>query len=779
MLPLRHDSSQGWTDASWCVATTRGQPPVRVPLAANDQLRPLSISGDVGAWESIGGTPRFELGLEALDRPVGAGWYVLQGKLEMLGDGIALPSVCVSHGERSALDEAEWVLPETDRFGRIRMLLLFLDDVASLRFSPGMGAMRFRMEGFSLRRVSRFRALRMMLGGSRAASSTGRAGRMQAWIRALRCRGLRRATDELYAGYRGRMWPRGMDPYALWVRKYDPPRQAVRDARSDRTLDGGSGGTPRISVLLCIHESRGRHLRRCLDSLLEQSWRLWELCAVVDATADPDASRVLAEYAARDPRIRSVARSAADPAADPREQALAAARGDYVALLDQNDEWHALALQRVVAALADDPDVAVVYADEDRVDAAGHRREPEFKPDWNLDLLRARNYIGRFVVVRGSVLREAGGFRSGFDDGADHDMILRCCERVRPRQIRHLPEILCHVHATDEPAYARHDHPGGVGSVRAVEDHLERIGITARVGVDGLPAGHCRVRWPLPRPVPAVSIIIPTRNHAGLLRRCVESILQRSTYPHFELVVVDNRSDDRGALRYLAALARREHVKVLRYDKPFNFSAINNWAVRQSSGALLALVNNDIEVITPDWMEEMAGFAVRPDTGAVGAMLYYPCNAIQHAGMVLGIGGVAGHVYAGKPRGYDGDHGRARVAQNLSAVTGACLMVRRELFDAAGGLDERLPVEFNDVDFCLRLRELGYRNTWTPFAELYHHESASRAIEDDAARRLRATGIAWMLDRWRHVLRDDPAYNPNLSLQGLDCEPAFPPRERK
>ncbi|MGH8600837.1 MAG: glycosyltransferase family 2 protein [Burkholderiales bacterium] len=282
----------------------------------------------------------------------------------------------------------------------------------------------------------------------------------------------------------------------------------------------------------------------------------------------------------------------------------------------------------------------------------------------------------------------------------------------------------------------------------------------------------------MPQPVPRISLLIPTRNRVDLLRRCVESILAKTTYPDFELLVIDNQSDDGAAMDYLRRLATHERVRVLRYDKPFNYSAINNWAARECTGELLGLVNNDIEVISPDWLEEMAGFAVRPDTGVVGAMLYYPDDTIQHAGMLLGIHGVAGHAYAGMPRGYRGYMARALVAQEVSAVTGACLLVRREVYAAVGGLDERLPVEFNDVDFCLRVRQRGYRNVWTPFAELYHHESASRAIDDAAAKQARSAGIACMLERWGEALREDPAYNPNLSLQSLNFELAFPPRGR-
>jgi GT2 family glycosyltransferase len=244
-------------------------------------------------------------------------------------------------------------------------------------------------------------------------------------------------------------------------------------------------------------------------------------------------------------------------------------------------------------------------------------------------------------------------------------------------------------------------------------------------------------------------------------------------------VVVDNQSRDAAALDYLHELESRERVRVLRYDAPFNYSAINNWAARQCDGRVLGLVNNDIEVITPDWLEEMAGFAMRPDTGAVGAMLYYPDETIQHAGVVLGILGVAGHINCRMPRGYEGHGGRGLVVQNLSAVTGACMLVRRTIFDEVGGLDEQLPIAFNDIDFCMRVRARGYRNVWTPFAELYHHESASRGQEDTEEKMARFNAeVAFMQARWGNALLDDPAYNPNLSLQSHSFELAFPPREQ-
>ena len=276
-----------------------------------------------------------------------------------------------------------------------------------------------------------------------------------------------------------------------------------------------------------------------------------------------------------------------------------------------------------------------------------------------------------------------------------------------------------------------------------------------------------------------VSIIVPTRDRVDLLRQCVESVLDRTEYPGYELVVVDNGSTDARALEYLAALRGRERVQVLRYDAPFNFSAINNWAAARCGGELLCLLNNDIEVVDGDWLAEMVALACRPGTGAVGAMLWYPDGSIQHAGVVLGLGGVANHAYCHQPRGIPGHGARALVAQELSAVTAACMVVRRAVFEQVGGLDERLQVAFNDIDFCLRLRAAGYRNAWTPFARLYHHESATRGAEDTPEKIARfQREVALMRERWAELLDRDPAYNPNLSLDIRDtaAELAFPPR---
>lgn len=703
--------------------------------------------------------------------PLPPGWYALKGRLEAIEGEFVLPSVCFHYVRRSALTEVECLLPDRDASGRFDMLVMFFEEVESLEFLPGTDPVRFRLTEFALQRVSRLTALRTMLAGPTGAQRKGRAGRALKWGRTLTTRGMKRATDELLTDYRNRSRPAGISEYEAWTRKYNSFSPTALDSFTTRAHALADRGPP-ILLLMPVADVSGRLLRGCLDSVLAQAWQRWELRAVVSVHMAPDVAAVVAEYAARDPRIDIVQLDRGGDEAS--VLGLSAAPGAFVALMEPDAELRPHALLRIVEHAVADPDLAFIYSDEDKIDLDGRRRDPDFKPDWNPDLLCSRDYLGHLTAISALLVQEVDGFHGRIEVSAGHDLALRCSERLAPHRICHIPEVLYHGRAV--PADGAADR--AATAARAVAAHLERVGSGATAEVSDAARGFVRVRWKLPSPAPKISLIIPTRDRLRVLRMCVESVLRNSTYPDFELVVVDNQSSERAALDYLRELATRERVRVLHFDAPFNYSSINNWAARQCTGQLLGLVNNDIEVITPGWMEEMAGFAVRADVGAVGAMLYYPGDTIQHAGMVLGLHGVAGHVFAGMPRGSAGYAGRARVAQNVSAVTGACMLVRRDLFDAVGGLDERLPIEFNDVDFCLRLRERGYRNVWTPFAEMCHHESASRAIDDPLARRARNAGVALMLERWGDALRDDPAYNPNLSLESLDCGLAFPPRSR-
>ena len=762
---------QGSDAMGWDIVLSPGAPARQLSLSADASLRPVTDAGG-GQWRSSGERACFAM---PRGECIPAGWYWLDGHLDLVEELTAAPCLYPTYGA-GADGDAQIPLPEPDREGRIRALVLFKYDVTGLRFCPVQVPARFGVSGFALSRVTRSFALRRMLGATPRVG--GRVLQRTAGFaaHALR-RGVSGATDMLYRDYRRRLLPEDAGDYANWVARHDTLTAERVEWLRERAARLGSRG-PLISILVPTYQTPERWLRRCIESVLAQAYPAWQLCIVDDASPDMRVVGIAREYASRDARIEVIRRESNGHISEASNSALAIARGDYVALLDHDDELRPNALLEVAELLAGDGSIGLVYSDEDKLDADGRRFDPYFKPDFDPDLLRSQNYVCHFTTIRTELVRAVGGFRKGFEGSQDHDLILRCTERLAPTQVRHIPKVLYHWRAIPgSTALARDakDYASSAGA-RAVGDHLRRHHPGARA--EELSHGHFRVHWPLPSPAPKVTLVIPTRDNVDLLRMCIESIFALTTYASFESAVVDNRSSDPGALAYLAELDRHERIRVLRYDAPFNYSAINNFAVRESDGDIVALVNNDIEVISPDWLEEMVSQALRPDVGAVGAMLYYPNDTIQHAGVVLGVHGVAAHLYAGMPRGYPGHGGRARVAQSLSAVTGACLVVRRDVYEQVGGLDESLQVAFNDIDFCLRLGAAGYRNVWTPFAELYHHESASRGSEDTEEKKRRfAQEVDSMLQRWGARLQFDPAYNVNLSLASLCCEMSSPPRQ--
>lgn len=725
------------------------------------------------AWRATGERACFALALPEGIRSFPAGWYEVRMVLQSEDDAGIAPCL---HTFSGAEGKVLVPLPRPGSRGEIRTLVLFKHPLTRLLFSACPGPANFRLSSVSLVRLSRFQALLRMI-RLPVPSPGGVPGRTVRFLGNAARGGIRNAADSMYREYRERLVPPSMDDYADWVERHDTLSGEKMQAMQARAAAIGSEG-PLISILLPLYETPEPYLRRCIESVLAQVWSKWELCIVDDASPDPRTAEIAREYARDDSRIRMLRRGVNGHISEASNSALELATGDFVALLDHDDELRPHALLEVVEEILRHPDAGLVYSDEDKIDAGRVRFNPYFKPDFDPDLLRSQNYICHLTVIRTALVREVGGFRKGFEGSQDHDLILRCIERLQPAQIRHIPKILYHWRAIPgSTAFSRDakDYASSAGA-RAVAEHLQRQHSGAHV--EELPHGHYRVHWPLPPTPPKVSLVIPTRDRVDLLRTCVESILDRTTYPDYEILVVDNRSSEARTLDYLASLQAYDRVRVLRHDAPFNYSAINNEAVKQCQGSVLALINNDIEVITPGWLEELVSHALRPDVGAVGAMLYYPDDSIQHAGVMLGVHGIAGHIYSGLPRGYPGHGGRALVAQSLSAVTGACLVLRRAVFEEAGGLDEQLTVAFNDIDLCLRLRAMGYRNIWTPFAELYHHESASRGREDtDEKKRRFAAEIALMESRWGDELPFDPAYNPNLSLNSFSCELASQPRQ--
>jgi GT2 family glycosyltransferase len=527
---------------------------------------------------------------------------------------------------------------------------------------------------------------------------------------------------------------------------------------------------PSFSVLMPVYDAPEEYLRAAIESVQKQVYPDWELCIVDDASPAAHVRAVIEEYARDDLRIKPIFREVNGHIAAASNTALAAATGDFIALLDHDDLLSPDALFENALAVNRLPDVDVIYSDEDKIDEDGRRRQPYFKPDWSPDSLLSRNYVSHLGVYRRSLVERAGGFRTGFEGSQDYDLVLRVTELTD--RVAHIPRVLYHwrVHEDSTASAREQKNYAQTSAIRALEEALERRGEPGRVEPGTLMPGIYTVRYALRRPG-RVSIIIPTRDHGEDVERCLSSLFERSSYRDLEVLLIDNGTRDPASLRTFDAWAAREPERftVIRYDVPFNFSSITNFGVAHSSGPYVLLLNNDTEVITPDWIEAMVEQAQRPAIGAVGAKLLYPDGTVQHAGVVVGLGGVAGHSHKYFQREAPGYFGVLQTVNNFSAVTAACLMVRREVFDEVGGFDETLAIAFNDVDFCLRVKAAGYRNVYLPHVELYHHESKSRGHENTPAKQarfLRETRV--MRERWRTGDLPDPYYNPNLTLDTED-----------
>lgn len=581
----------------------------------------------------------------------------------------------------------------------------------------------------------------------------------------LRKEGLRGITRRANRVLAGSTFEDSPEAYAKWIEQYDQIDDTTRATL--RAAIDVLARRPLISIVVPTYNTDISLLQQMIDSVRAQIYPDWELCIADDASPNAAMRASLAEYAARDTRIKVVFRERNGHIAEASNSALALATGDYVALLDHDDILPEHALYMVAKSINEHPDARLFYSDEDKLSPEGQRISPYFKSDWNPELFLSQNLFAHLGVYETALVRQAGGFRKGFDGSQDHDLTMRCVEIAGHAAVHHIPHVLYHWRVIPgSTAAAGSEKPYALDAgIRAVQDHLRRTGIAATVEQTASDIGLMRVRYALPSPPPLVSIVIPTRDGVELLRQCIESIFARSTYPNFEILVVDNSSVKPETLQYFETLRSRSNVEVLRDDRPFNFSALNNAGVARTKGEFVCLLNNDIEVISPDWLEELVSIAAQTGNGAVGACLWYPDDTLQHGGVMLGVGGIAGHIHTRLRRGAFGYFGRAVSAQNFSAVTAACLVVRRSIYDQVQGLDEALAVAFNDVDFCLRVREAGYRNVWTPHAELYHHESATRGPDLTPEKAQRFLGeIQLMKDRWGELLEHDPAYNPNLTL---------------
>ena len=563
--------------------------------------------------------------------------------------------------------------------------------------------------------------------------------------------------------------------YTEWVRRYDTVSEELRVAM--RHYCEGMTQTPLISVLMPTYNPGPKWLTKAIESVRAQIYPHWELCISDDASTDRAIRPILERYSKLDPRIKVVYREQNGHISAASNDAFKLAKGEWVALLDHDDLLPEHALFWVAETISRHPDIQLIYSDEDKIDEKDQRFHPYFKCDWNVDLFYSHNLFSHLGVYRSELVQQIGGFRQGFEGSQDYDLALRCIEQISPHQIRHIPRVLYHWRVHDEStAQAASAKPYAMkAGERAINDHFHRQGVKANAELIG--TGY-RVRYSIPDTPPLVTLIIPTRNGLHHLRQCIDSILKKTSYQNYEILIVDNGSDDPDTLQYLTSLERGPRIRLTRDDRPFNFSALNNSAVQFARGEVLGLLNNDVSVISPEWLNEMVSLAIQPDIGAVGARLWYPNDTLQHGGIFLGTAGLALNSHKGFPQGCHGYFGRMSLISAFSAVTGACLVIQKSIYEAVGGLNETdLPVAYNDVDFCLRVREAGYRNVWTPYADLYHQESATRGSEEGAENQARfAKEAQYMKKRWAKEIEHDPCYSPNLTLHYEDFSFAWPPR---
>ena len=546
--------------------------------------------------------------------------------------------------------------------------------------------------------------------------------------------------------------------YPAWCLTMERP-QIQQAGRTQRLLKD----RPLISIVLPAYQTPRRFLIQSIESVLDQSYSHWELCVVDDGSGSDEVAQVITSYAKREPRIRFLRQATNRGIALATQAALTLATGEWVAFLDHDDTLAPHALAEIAGAIASSPTVELWYSDEDRLNEKGQRCLPFFKPDWSPDLLRTCNYICHLVTVKHSLLKRAGGLREGFDGSQDYEMLLRLSEGASG--IGHVPKILYHWRinpasfSKGSTGFQRASEAGG----RALSAHLQRMGEAAKIESEGT---EYHLRYPI-KGKPLVSIIVPFRDKPELLKVLIPSLLAKTDYRHFEILLVSNNST-RPETEALLKTFTDPRVRQLTWNHPFNYPAVNNWAVKQAKGSLLLFLNNDIEVLDGSWLGELMGQAQRREVGAVGAKLLFPDGTIQHAGAVVGLGGFAGHPFWRLPDAHQGlPFGSPHWTRNYSAVTSACMMIRKKLFAAIGGYDERFQVCGSDIELCLRLVKQGLRIVYASHCQLIHHESASRRLE-----------IAPSSDDWLSFLAyrkwleaGDPHYNLNLTLNTTDCSP--------
>lgn len=752
-------------------ATKYAQEKVPHSLAVVPLAQLTADAHQANIWHSAGDDPCFEV-VQQEGASFSAGWYLLQLLIET---DVARKSAKFyldyggGYSEKDAANLPYKSNQPASRVVRVTAALL------GLRFDPMEGPGVFRLDQLSCQRMDEEQAMQWML-EYLAQDSQDRTPQTPQQIRQIvRTQAVARGkpfADHLLAVYEESLvYVPGRTTYAQWIENVEQP--GLPGPTQALAMVEAMAQRPLVSVVMPTYNTDPVYLRACIDSVLHQSYPYWELCIADDASPMPHVREILDAYQAQDARIRVCFRPENGHISAASNSALALSTGEFVALLDHDDILPQHALLFVVEAINQTPSAQVLYSDEDKLNKKGERFDVHFKCDWNPDLFFSQNYVSHLGVYRRALLQRIGGFRAGLEGSQDQDLLLRCLPHIDATQIVHIPKVLYHWRAVEGSTAAganRKNYTTNAG-MRALRDYFAQHGPTGMRLAAGAVPNTYKLSWPIPQPAPLVSLLIPTRDRKEVTEVAVRSILEKTTYSNFEILILDNGSIETKTLRWFNAIQSQDsRVRVLRYDHPFNYSAINNFGARNARGSILGLVNNDVEIISPEWLSEMVGHASRKEIGCVGAKLYYENDTLQHGGVILGIGGVAGHSHKYAKRHAPGYFSRLLLTQSLSAVTAACLIVRKDVYHEVNGLDEKnLTVAFNDIDFCLKVLQAGYRNLWTPHAELYHYESISRGTEDTPEKQMRfQKEVLYMKKKWGSALARDPFYSRHLSLERED-----------
>lgn len=555
--------------------------------------------------------------------------------------------------------------------------------------------------------------------------------------------------------------------YSRWIRRnesaYPHPERQVQEA-SHFTIQ------PKITIITPVWNVEEVWLRRMLDSVHNQTYGNWEHCIAEGGSENPDIRKILGDFSGRDSRIKVMYLKENQGISTNSNLALEMATGDYIVLLDHDDELAPNALCEIVKKLNQCPHLDFIYSDKDKIDEFGKRILPFFKPDWSPDLFLSINYVCHLTAIRKKIIDEIGGFRDEYDGAQDYDLFLRIFEKIEPEHIGHIPKVLYHwrVHANSTADSLLAKPYAAEAGKKAILAALNRRAIEGEVH-DGLFFGSYRVKYTIAGN-PHISIIIPSRDEVLTLKKCIDSIRMKTRYEHYQIVIIDNCSIEPETHLYYQVLIKDPKIKIFYYEKPFNFSAICNYGNSIVESEILVFLNNDTEVISGEWLTAMLEHAQRKNVGAVGAKLIYPDRTIQHAGVIIGIKGHAGHSHKGYPADERGYFGRIQLISNFSAVTGACMMLRKDVFCEVGGFDENLTISLSDIDLCLKMRAKLYVIVYTPYSEFIHHESLTRGYESTSEKKNRfLKELNYFRSKWKDILEDgDPYYNPNLTLEMED-----------